>query len=103
MTDPFLDRIEAMEKARKLLALASGNQNPNEANVAMAMAQRLAEKHQFSLTTMRPDAPLSESDKLAKMRNMFGTVGAKIKDFAPGQDTEDYTKYAKDRKDDGDR
>lgn len=93
MTDDFLARIEAMAKARKMLALAAGNSNPGEAENAMRMAQTLATKHGFSLRELRPDAPMSQSEKMQNMRSMFGTVGGAIKKFAPGQDTEDYSKY----------
>jgi Protein of unknown function (DUF2786) len=102
--DAFREQLKARGKIQKLMALAAGNSNPNEARQAMAYARRLGEKHGIDITTMRPAVELSPEEKRARFKQTMGGYFGTIQKAYPGKDDEDYSKYAKGRKrDDDDR
>lgn len=57
---------EAIDKARKLLALAAGSTNPNEAAIAAARAQEILDRHRLS------EAMLEAEDSTSKETVDFG-------------------------------
>lgn len=89
MTTEFEELLRIKTRIRKLMGLASGNENVAEAKSAMAMAQRLAEKHGIDMMGLKPltaaDLKTPE-DKLAAMRRMFAAFGPAISKHAPGID-----------------
>lgn len=96
--DAFREQLKVRSKIQKLMALAAGNSNPNEARQAMAYARRLGEKHSIDLTTMRPAVELSEEEKRARFKHAMGNFAGAIQNAYPGKDDEDYSQYAKGRK-----
>ena len=93
--DAFREQLKVRAKIQKLMALAAGNSNPNEAKQAMAYARRLGERHNIDLTTLRPAVELSPEEKRARFRHaMISHFGAIAKAY-PGKDDEDYSRYAR--------
>lgn len=89
MTAEFEEMLRAKTRIRKLMGLAAGNANESESKSAMAMAQRLAQKHGIDMTTLRPMTAAelgAPEDKLAAMRRMMAAFGPAISKAHPGVD-----------------
>lgn len=92
--DDFEQRLAATEKIRKLMAMAAGNANQNEAEAFMAGARKLADQYGIDLATLRVverRSPMTATK--------WGGMMSAIRRWAPGEDNEDYTK-GKRRRDD---
>jgi hypothetical protein len=57
-------KIQAIEKATKLLALAKGTANPNEKAVAERRAQDLMRKHHLTVADLKENGKAAAFDKL---------------------------------------
>ncbi len=60
-----MDRTEALERARKLLALGE-SENEHEAALALARAQVLLERHEIELAELEGSSDSAESDALTE-------------------------------------
>lgn len=96
--DAWEERLRATDQIKKLMALAAGNTNQYEAEAAMTKARALANKHGIVLQEIKPDAPMSQVDKMAVARRNAASFGSMFRKSYTGQDTEDYTKYPEEAK-----
>ncbi len=62
------DNVSIIQKVRKLLALADGNKNEHEREVAMKLAMELVSKHNLSMTKVRGQ---SEQNKVCAIEHSF--------------------------------
>lgn len=97
--DPFLERLKATAHARgrvaKIKALAEKHPDTPEGIAAAKKGRELATEHGISYD----DLSVGVHPKKASLSG-FGAFTSAIKSAFPGQDDEDYSKYAPKKKED---
>lgn len=71
MPNPIEGRI------KKLIKLAQGSSNPNEQKSAMAMARRLAEKHNIQISEIKEEPKRMQIDGIENVERMMKMFGMK--------------------------